>query len=106
MDSVELAIFNRTKRKMFDTNTKFTNVADYLVFVMEIVEEYSYMLSPEEKRINVIRVAKRLGMVPMIDIDDTLLAAIIRNVCVASKQQLDINKRKKISFFMRCLKQE
>ena len=99
MDSVEIAIFNKTKRKMFDGNMRFTNVVDYLVFIMQIVEEYSYMLTPEEKQDMTISIGKKLEFGNIKEFDDETLQAILRNVCLASKQKIAVNVKRKRGMF-------
>lgn len=103
MDSIEIAIYNKTKRKMFDQKITFTNIVDYIVFVMEVVEEYSYMLTAFEKHQFAINIAKRIDFLSLDKYDERVINAIIENICKASKT-LKINLPKKQSYFAKCFK--
>ena len=88
-----MAVFNKTKRKMFENNSKFSNGVDYLVFIMEVVEEHSYLLSSCEKHTYTLNIARKLNIVPLYD--ELTNNAILDSICKASKKRIKVNLPKK-----------
>ena len=100
--SVEIAILNKVKRKMIYTDTKFCSIFDYIIFIMEIVEEYTF-LNSEEKEKFTINVARRITSMDISEHDDMFIKSLLAAITSATKGQVHINKPKRCWFFMSCL---
>ena len=98
-ESIFIAAMNRVKKEMFRVNAHFDNIIEYIVFIMQVVEEYDYLTGSEKKEL-CIRIARfyDFGFVALFD--DIFLSNIIKNINAASKGELNLNKKRKS--FWRC----
>ena len=92
-ESIFIAAMNRVKKEMFRANIKFSNnTIEYILFIMQVVEEYDYLTGPEKKEL-CIRIARFFDFAFVSLFDDEFIASIIQSTIAVSKGQYKLNKK-------------
>lgn len=92
-ESIFIAAMNRTKKEMFRNNAKFDHIVDYIVFIMQVVEEYDYLTGSEKNEL-CIRIARFFDFAFVSLYDDNFIAKLISSTIAASKGEFKLNNKK------------
>lgn len=92
MEVIQTAVFNKITRE--DNKVNLDNFVEFLIYIMEIVEEFSYVLDSNQKNEMTKNVANKANLFNYKNIDPDLVDAIIENICKASKNDIMVNKKR------------
>lgn len=101
-DSVIIAAMNRAKRKYFANRVIFSNVYEYVLFVMEIIEEYEFLSSNEKKMLANHLIWDLEMFENKSQLKSILIDEFIDCICRMSKKKKLVNKNKSITFPISC----
>lgn len=98
-DSIYIAASNKVKRKYFQNQVKFTSIYDTILFVMEVVEEYSF-LNVAEKEHLALEIFNNLDLPEsppmMLSIHEESIKNFMTFICKATKKKIEINQKRKL----------
>lgn len=99
MEVIQTAVYNKIVRK--DNEVNLDNFVEFLISIMEIVEEFSYALDSPQKNEITVKVANQINSFECNNIEPSLIEAIIENLCKASKNNIKVNQKPKRKWYFR-----
>lgn len=95
MEVIQTAVYNKIVRNDNEQSKSLNNIIDYVVYIMETVEEFSYALDSDQKKYIVKTIAKIINPFNYNEtITEDMIEAIIDNICKASKNNIQLNKQR------------